>query len=510
MTTLQAFESIRTHLKLPAVSPCDFYRTVFAERELQKTGEQIPGLFNGVIKVGKKYLYLHDELDILPLSPNVNGAMTNCLTYCGNGDSDKLAMELHGFTVKVAFPEYLSSFTFKRFAQRHINRLRGEPTTKICPTFVTTCGKENEVLFYYVLDKPIPMFNKYLMKLESIQNYLAREIHNGLRSICHDTNGAIPRQLGIFARFPVVGTIDRGRPVEAYKTGELYTLAEINKLVPKAYRLSYKPGKLSLEDAKKMWPTWARKVFDEKRNMSGKKAPRPNYGLFNWYVNIVTQNKDVAKPGVFEGLVAFAVKSNMPSYELYGMMTKFESMFRNTFPKEELKKSIADAIEIYEKNPRYMKYRTREYLEERVGFPLKNEERRKPAPKGTQKEHLDKLHMAQSKENAVVIWRKEHPDGTKAACARELSISWATAHRWWDSTAEPQPLPIVKVTPSKDKKNSKANDIICEEEGCGGTIVKSGTQKWYNHQNGNHYSRAVWACSSCGVIHHLGKARITN
>ena len=509
MSTLQIFDSIRTHLNLPAVAPCDFYRTVFAEGELQKTGEQIPGLFNGVIKVGKKYLYLHDELDILPLSPNVKGAMTNCLTYCGIGNSDKLAMELHGFIVKVAFPEYLSFISFKRFAHRHTNRLRGEPTTKICPTFVTTYGKENEVLFYYVLDKPVPMFNKHLKKLESIQNYLAREIHNGLRSICHDSNGAIPRQSGLFARFPVVGTIDRGHPVEAYKTGEMYTLAEINKLVPKASRLSYKPGKLSLEDAKKMWPTWARKVFDEKRDMSGKKAPKPNYGLFNWYVDTVTQNKEVAKPGVFEGLVAFAVKSHMLSYELYGMMTKFESMFRDSFSKEELKKGVDEAIEIYEKNPRYMKYRTREYLEERVGFSLKNEEKRKPAPKGTQKEHLDKLHQEQKMEAAVVAWRKEHPNGTKAACARELDITWPTVHRWWESTAEPEPMKAVKANPSEEK-HAKSKDIICEEEGCGGTIVKSGTQKWYNHQNGNHYSRAVWACSSCGVIHHLGKARITN
>lgn len=495
MTTLQIFNQINASIGLSTVPQFEFYRTIFAEGELQKAGIQEPGLYNAMIKVRNKYIYLHDELDSLP-DASVKGATMNCLTYAGESGKDELAMQLHAFVVKVSFPEKFDWHDFMAFSSRHKHKRRNALTTKIAPTFITMSGKEQYVLFYYVLDKPIPIFRKYIKKLTSMQTYLAREVHKGFREVRFSNEGTIPRQNGIYARYPVVGTFSSDNLIGAFKVGDLYTLKEINALLPKAKQLDYKPSKATLAEAAEKWPTWNQKCIVEGKDMSGKKYKGPNYALFDWYVNAVKTNEKPVKPGVFEGLAAYAVKSNVTHSKLWTAMQEFEKIFKEIFPKEDLDWHISKAWELYEECPQKLKYWSISYIEKITGLTIPRTKRNGR----TQKQHLAKVHKEQSRKDDVKNWRQKNPDGTKAACAKDLGISWVTVNRWWEpARKEPKP-----------KKEPKQPQVRkCEESGCNGTLIDRGYQEWYSASYGANYKRRVWACDTCGCVTY-GKARIAD
>ena len=498
MNTFQKFNQISAAIGLHTVSSIEFYRTIFAEGELQKTGIQEKGLYNAMIQVGKKFIYLHDELDNLPEGVDIKGATMNCLTYAGESGADELAMELHAFVVRVYFPDKFDGWDMMSFLNRHMRKRKYVSTTKIAPTFITTSAENQAILFYYVLDTPIPIYKKYIKKLTSIQAYLSHEIHNGLREAGLHTpdNGIVPEQTGIYTRYPVVGTFVDGYQVEAYKTGDLYSLKEINALIPKSKRLNYKPSTATLEEAKEKWPVWAQKVLVEGRDMSGKKYKEPNEALLKWYIDTVKENAESVKPGIFEGLAAYAVKGNILFSRLWSAMEELEKTFSGIFSKADMDWHIVKAWELYEDAPKKLKYWSITHIEKITGLSIHRNKRNGK----TQQEHLANLHKAQSKKDVVKRWRKKHPEGTKAECARELGISWVTANRWWEpSKKEPKPTAKPKI-PAWRK---------CKVPGCTGTLIDTGTQEWFGTKFGMHYKRIIRTCDKCQTKYE-GKPRIVD
>ena len=312
----------------------------------------------------------------------------------------------------------------------------------------------------------------------------------------------IPRQYGIYARYPVVGTMSGGDEVIAYKTGEKYTLDDINALLPKAKRLAYHKATESLEHAQALWPDWANRRLVQKRKPSGKRSWTNKPELFDWYVNLVEENKDSVQLGILEALMAYAVKSGAYHKKVWDTAQRLEKILTERYPKAEIDAHVATAWGLYESIPGKLKNWTIAHIEKITGLEIPRNKRNGR----TRKEHLKMVHKAQSKEYAVRQWRMENPDGTKAGCAKALGISWDTANRWWESAQN-------EAKSEKADKPAKASaqplPEKCKTAGCNGHMVESGYQRWYSPQNGLHYKRKVCACDCCGTVS-FGKARIAD
>jgi hypothetical protein len=202
------------------------------------------------------------------------------------------------------------------------------------------------------------------------------------------------------------------------------------------------------------------------------------------------------KPGVFEALAAYAVKSNVSHNKLWIAMKEFEKIFKEIFPQEDLDLHIAMAWELYEECAQNLKYWSIPYIEKTTGLNIPRNKRNGR----TQKEHLDIIHAKQSMKDSVEKWKAENPNATKTDCAKALGVSWVTVNRWWK--------PVIKEP--KAKKGPKQPKVRhCEEVGCTGILIDRGNQEWYSASYGANYKRKVWACDTCGCIVH-GKARIAD
>lgn len=504
MTNRQIFENTADALHLPQVSQREFYRTIYPEGALSKTGVQETGWYTALIELydkskreynANKFIYLHDDLNALPNLMAAAQSRTNGIAYAGKSGEDSLARELYALIFRVNLPQSLGYHTFGDFCCRHMRKSKTARRPRIAPTFVTLSGDTKQVLFYYVLEEPIPMYNKFLNKLKSMHTYLSRAIHVALNEECYDSV-AIPRQYGIYARYPVVGTMSGGDEVIAYKTGEKYTLDDINALLPKTKRLAYHQATESLEHAQALWPDWARRRLVQKRKPSGKRfwIAKPN--LFAWYVDLVEENKEIVKPGILEALMSYAAKSGAYHKKVWDTARHFQDILATRYPKSEIDSHVADAWGLYD-NPSLLRNWTISHIEDITGLTIPRNKRNGR----TQAEHLALLHQAQSKEDAVRQWRLENPEGTKSACAQALHITWDTANKWWDAKAKKADKPAkvpVQTLPNK-----------CPIVVCNGILVENGYQQWYSEKNGLHYKRKVCACDCCGTVS-FGKARIAD
>lgn len=497
MTNYEIFKTICDKLGFPKVAPYDFYRAIFAEGELQREGVQENGRYNAMAKVGKKFVYLHDELTTLPTYQTVTHATMNCIAYAGESGKEELAREIHAFVVKVNFPRTITWGDFAFFIRRHIRKRKYMPTQRIAPTFVTTAGEGHDVLFYYVLKEPIPMYTKFLDSLKTIQTYLSREVHTGLQLECGVNELDKPRPAGLYTRYPVVGTRAGEDVVEAYRIGDVYTLKDLNALLPKAKRLQYNGKTTPLAQAKKLWPEWHEKCIVQKKDMSVKhNEKKPNKALFDWYCSYTEEHATEARPGVFEALAAFAVKAAMPETELQKGIEKLRILFADKFSREEMDEHIAIGLEKYAKAPKELLYWKGEHIEALTGFSFPKTKRNGR----TQKQHLARVHKKLSDEKRVRRWREANPDGTKADCAHALEIAWATAHKWWEPKSAKKAKADAPSVPVWRK---------CKEAGCTGTLQELQAIEFYGKNQGNFYRKKRYVCDCCGNVTE-SKARVVN
>lgn len=68
------------------------------------------------------------------------------------------------------------------------------------------------------------------------------------------------------------------------------------------------------------------------------------------------------------------------------------------------------------------------------------------------------------KQREVFDWRKEHPEGSKYACAKELNIDKKTVMKWWNTTeaevvAAEQQKVVLMATKSRQSGESELHDI---------------------------------------------------
>ncbi len=488
--TTSIFRDYIINTDIPCVPVKEFYRAIFAEGELQKKGVRDDGKYNALIQIGKeKFIYLHDELDSLPDYETVGYAKTNFIAYAGQTGEDDLARELHAFAVRVNFPERMGWQDL--FTTFHRQQLKGTP--KINPTYVLNEG--DRLVFVYVLADPIPMYKKYLKKLKALNTTLSRVIHEALEADCFNTCTK-PMPEGLYVRYAVVDTVVNGELCCAYETGGgTYTLDDINALVPKAQRVNYHKSKATLAEAKELWPNWYNYRIEQGRKPSGRSTWDLKEGAYKWFLDIVMNSQDIIKPGVLQALACYAVKAGIDEDTLLDDMTAVSVALEHRIPSEAIQHHYDTAIQLYEEERGRLMHWSLKYIEKLSGLTLPRNKRNYR----TRKEHLTIVHKAQSKKELVRQWKKEHPKGTRAECARDLGITWNTADKWWSQ----------KKKSAKNKDKPAAKTYKAFDCGCGNPDIQKSTHRWFYPDRGNFYKRTMYTCKSCECVH-MGKARIDN
>ncbi len=510
------FKDYINYLGIPSVSQTEFYRTIFPKDALEKEGEQVDGKYTGIIRYADgKIRMLHDELHEFPMLLDLEEAKMSLISYAGHGGKKELARELYGFVFRVFLPRDIGTMTLvsmlSNMFERHTVKKSAQP--RICPTFALT--GDDDVFFVYVLEKTLPMYYRMHKKIQTLYNFLSREIHKCFDAYSRSGNYKKPRPNSIFTAYPLVDTMTPGGDIyEAYKLGEKYTIDELDAIVPKSARVSYKET-TTLEEAKQLYPDWHERRIVHKHKPSGKRYIVYNKGMYDWFWRlfepkpqseaeervkaeaVTAKNISVVSLGVFEALASYAVKCQIPKYQLKMDMNTLKRKLLPRFSEDELDQYMYEAIDLAETCPSSLRYKTVKYLETITGFAFPRIRKRNGR---TRQEHLKVVHEKQSAQLKVQKWREEHPDGTVRECMAELKISSSTAYKWWKGTLpEPRKKTLPKAEPKKVSKKH-----LCPE--CNTKMTKK-TRRWFWEEKGNYYKRTDWVCETCGTYKH-GKARI--
>lgn len=464
---------------LQPVSTYDFYRDLFPEGTLDKTGALKKGKFTALInRVNDVNIYLHDDLTGLKsLSPN-DQAYISPVGYAGNCLENRLAMELYALVVRFNLPEdadgktIMKTFTSHRCIKKSYTSTDANGTVKrvapiestnpSIPTYIVVSG--NRVFLYYMFDYPIKLFEGCRKSLESAVTYISKEVHLNLTDTLQ-REVAKPQQENLLNRYPVVGTMVAGEACTAYKTGKRWSVYDLNAFLPKSKMIHY------LHEKAERIPTWL-----------------CSKSIYNAFLRRVEDNVAIAKPGCFEALASYARKCFIDEVEFHADQFKLFKLLADSCTYEERVEHKNHSEFLFQNEEDKLKTWSLDYIEKITGIPIPRNKRNGR----TQSAHLKKVHESQSKEKEVEKWRKANPEGSIDDCAKALCISRKTAKRWWE-----------KKTTSKQSRIPK----ICD---CGNEHLDIRPERWLNSHNGNYYARTIYVCSECGQVLYKTKSRVDN
>lgn len=322
---------------------------------------------------------------------------------------------------------------------------------------------------YYILEKPIALFQDAKQALYRLKSGLTSKVWNMYTSTIKEKQFQ-----GIFQGFRVPGSKTKmGNEVEVYRTDiPNYSISELSSWVTNpTYKLSdkdlellekgiYNPDRLKLDVAKDKYPEWYERVIvrgDKKRNRWVVKR-----ALYDWWLRRIG---DISSDEVKEGhryfcllaLAMFAKKCNVPYEELRKDCLKLvERMDKRTTSEDNhfTEEDAEDALHAYKED--YCTF-PRDTIARLTAIPLKVNKRNgrkqnihleisrmtrdllvKVNGKSDWREGngrpLGSVKSAETAQKAQIVreWRSNNPESTnKALCARETGLSRTTVHKWW-------------------------------------------------------------------------------
>lgn len=207
-----------------------------------------------------------------------------------------------------------------------------------------------------------------------------------------------------------------------------------------------------MQEAKEKYPIWYEERIVQKKPKKEKGEWTCHRGLYDWFLREAKENPYVgSRYNRIHALAEYAVKCDIDydeykkdAYELY--------MLFKDISKEEpfhYMEFVKSRDEYFNKLSRKS---TRKWVEEKTGVPMKPPAKRNGRKR---KEHLDRVNKTRvfrrdvlqedeyagngrpagsgTKQQQVVEWRKNNPNGTKSDCIRETGLSKPTVYKWWDS-----------------------------------------------------------------------------
>lgn len=465
----------------PEVSPLEFYRDLFPEGSLQKKGVLSDGKGNIIAaqlrdsaarkllhERTKTWIVTEDDFDLI--KTRIVGdyfGLIPPLTFFGKSHGKDYAHWVFALVVDI---DYVGVWHLRNLLKQCGNGVQ------LRPTYIVNSGKG--VHIYYFLKEPQPLYRNIEKALSDLKKGFIRRLWVDTITLKPDE----PDIAGITQAFRAVGSqskLGKDYPVRAYRISDnRYTLDEMQAFLAQwaikidiscvntkpwektsslaAVKKKEKPKKLgkklSLEEAKKLYPEWYQERIIERRPRKRTKDYKQGTwvcktALYEWWKGRMKEAKVGGRYFTIMALCSFGLKCGIPirqiredaySYrEYFDSLTKDES---NHFTAGD----IEDALRALSKKNRYISTKaSREWIETHTKIPIPANKRngRKleqhlklaRAIKAVKKEMgEDVVGGRPSAEQVVEMWQHKHPTGRKADCIRETGLSKPTVYKWWD------------------------------------------------------------------------------
>jgi len=425
------------------VPPLDFYRDVFPVGSFQKMGEYSERKPNGIALEIKgnndaAHFILFDDLDGLDEIIDKDFVICSAISYIGRSRA--------GINSRFFF-----AFIFDLDAVE-IPQLRDlffqiENGFLPMPTYVVNSG--GGVHLYYVLNTPVPLFPDNQRHLKELKVALTNRIWNPYTSKRKDTEIQ-----GIFQGFRMVGSptkLGRDFRVKAFSCGKKFDLEELVSYIPEEEQKKFKftaaarkKSKMSLEEAKKLYPDWY-----ERRVVNGEKKGRWHVkrDLYDWWKRkIKIEIKVGHRYFALMSLAIYAKKCDIEydelrkdAFEIMSIFDRLTNDSKNHFTRDD----VIAALEAYNEN--YITF-PRDDIEKltNVSIPANKRNGRK------QEVHLKIARATQdilypngewryrppTKENEIRQYLIANPTATKGDIKNDLNISYSTIRKYYDTIKE--------------------------------------------------------------------------
>lgn len=444
------------------VTPVEFYRDIFPAGELEKQGEYIKGKYCGIaVEItgakkpnGKpliKRYSITDELSTIErLTESNNFCLCSPISYAGKertADNARfmyaIAVDLDHIIIKDGKPQGLISLW-----QGHIVEAERIPR----PTYIVSSG--TGLHLYYVLDKPVALFQDTAKQLQDLKHELTALIWGyGIVKINDEKD---IQQEGIYQGFRMPGTVTKnGSRARAFLTGKKTNIEALNEYIPEALRVKRYTVKkeLTRQQAKELYPEWYKRRIEDKEPPGVWHISRRLYDW--WKREIIDKAKVGHRYWCLMTLSVYAYKCGMydPKHnpdpvtreelenDCSEIMRHFETL-TNDDSNHFTEIDVQDALEAYDN--KWIKY-PRDTIEYRCGFTLPHNKRNgqkqayhleearairdiRQRRNGTK---WDSNNGRKSKQGIVEQWQQAHPNGRKVDCINELGIDRKTVSKYW-------------------------------------------------------------------------------
>ena len=446
-------EELMLERGFPEVSPKEFYRDMFPEGSLQSADKDGKGniIATQIRPSGKgrpKQWVVDDSLNMLDKVIGDEFGLIPPITFYGKTHTKQNAHELYAVAIDI---DYVGKQQLKNLLKQFGNGVQ------LRPTYLVSSGKGVHV--YYFLKEPVQLYHNLEQPLAELKEAFIRRLWNDTSSIRPDS----PDITGIYQGFRCVGSqskLGADYIVKAYKMSDnRYTLENIKNSIPDCKvdlsvlteKSKKEKGKLSIDEAKKLYPEWYQERVIEGRPKK-KGTWVCNEALYEWWKKkIFTDVKVGGRYFSIMALCAYGLKCGISERQIrqdaYSFLAHLESLTDdedNHFTREDVK----DALKALKADNKLLStMASREWIEKQTKVIIPPSHREK-GKRLKQKDHLELARMSRDirqrangkkwtdnngrpdKRKIVEEWQATHI-GTKADCIRDTGLSKPTVYKWW-------------------------------------------------------------------------------
>ena len=436
------------------VEPMEVYSDMyhFEDHYLQNENEE-PGLYkaNPLVYYKNKdessghYRILFQDTfeESLAIAQDADFAITNGITYFGRKNVQSHASKMFAmiFDLDGLTPFNLHNFFYAAYSEFHHYPI---------PNYIVTSGHNAHL--YYIFEEPIDLYPNIKTQLKEFKYQLTRKLWNHYTSEIDK-----PQYQGINQGFRVIGgkTKIPGKRTQAYRLNTHPTeIHELNQYVEMEFDkdalFKSTNGKLTLEQAKKKYPDWYKRVvldgkkgFDavKKWDIAGKVHGDNPHALYDWWMRTMTV-------GATEGhryfcimvLAICAVKCEYPYEKLEKDALDLVPFLNAKGVEPFTEQDVYSALECYD--DRYCTF-PREDMEKITQIEIKPNKRNNK----DQKTHLKIARFtrdlnydepngwankdgAPTKEELIHNYLDKHPDANNSEIEKATGITRKTVRKW--------------------------------------------------------------------------------
>lgn len=464
--------------RYPEIDKTNFYYTLFGKDTFNDNNKNKP-VYTKLTKDKGCASFNYFTLDLLEDFKSNYHYICSPITYSSKHRSAKTARKLYAITFDLDFKDNATKEELDESLGTLILRFtytprlaeNAEPGEKLIlkPTAIVTSG--TGVHLYYILDKPINMFPNIQKSILKFKNEYIDLFWN------KDITSVKQQRLSVTQDFRMVGSFSKNgnKIVRAYLISDKVSVEQLNRYVHFENRIVTEyESKVSLAEAKKLWPDWYERVIVKKEKPTG--WARPHFtnspGLYYWWLNQIKAKATVGhRYHCLRCLVIYAVKCRhidengddigityeQVKNDCYMLMQKFDAMSvsdKNRFTENDVKAALLSY------QPEYYTYPINSiiYL---TGIQIVKNKRNTGKKKLTRKQNLAKILLnhnfykdtgdvywneggrpkgSQNKEypkkDQIIQFRKNNPTANKNQCIKATGISKMTVYKWWDAVNE--------------------------------------------------------------------------